>query len=128
MNRNSLSLALTLISFAGLAQVHLYTDSHSSSSSNSRSSYYRSGNHIVIDHDGISGFNIEMRGKIELSDDDKDVKSISPDGYLEITKTTFGGRRAIVLTPQGDGIKREYYEGGEKVDFEKEGGRQWLGE
>ena len=59
---------------------------------------------------GISNFNVESRGKIEVSDDDKDVKSISADWYLEITKTVFGSKRSIVITPQGSGLKREYFE------------------
>ena len=42
---------------------------------------------------GVTDFNIEMRGTIELTDDDKDVKSLSNDGYLEITKTVFGAKR-----------------------------------
>jgi hypothetical protein len=60
---------------------------------------------------GFSSFNIETRGRIELTDDDKDIKSISADGYLEITKTVFGSKRSLVITPQGNTIKREYYEG-----------------
>src|SRR5580765_1158185 len=82
---------------------------------------------ITINHNGFSNFNVEMRGKIELTDDDKDIKSISSDGYLEITKVTFGSRRSLVITPSENGIKREYYEGREKMDFEKEG-RKWLSE
>src|SRR5688572_27082918 len=46
---------------------------------------------------GLSDFNIEMRGTIELTDDDRDVKSLSNDGYLEITKTVFGAKRQIVI-------------------------------
>lgn len=75
----------------------------------------------------ISDFNVEVRGKIELSDDDKDVKGMSPDGYLEITKTVFGNKRSIVITPQGSGLKREYYESRTPVAFEPEG-RKWLSE
>jgi SOS response regulatory protein OraA/RecX len=76
---------------------------------------------------GISSFNVEMRGKIELTDNDKDIKSMSADGYLEITKTVFGSRRSIVITPDGSGLKREYYEGRTKVAFEPNG-RKWLSE
>src|SRR4051812_39400740 len=58
---------------------------------------------------GFNDFNIEMRGKIELTDDDKDIKSISDDGYLEINKTTFGSRRTIVIEALGAGkVKKEY--------------------
>ncbi|MFZ6009634.1 MAG: hypothetical protein ACOYXT_04740, partial [Bacteroidota bacterium] len=45
----------------------------------------------------LSDFNIELRGRIEVTDDDKDIKSISDDGYLEINKTVFGSRRTILI-------------------------------
>ena len=76
---------------------------------------------------GSSSFNVEVRGKIELTDDDKDIKSISADGYLEINKTVFGSKRTLVITPQGSAIKREYYEGRSSIPFEPEG-RKWMGE
>lgn len=105
------SLLLTSLIFTGFSQ--------SVWSSRSNTVFNRS--------NGISSFNVEMRGKIEVTDDDKDIKSISPDGYLEINKVTFGSRRTIVITPEGNGLKREYYEGREKLPFEPEG-RKWLGE
>jgi hypothetical protein len=76
---------------------------------------------------GMSSFNVEMRGKIELTDDDRDIKSMSADGYLEVTKTVFGSKRSIVISPQGGGLKREYYEGRTSIPYEPEG-RKWLGE
>ena len=76
---------------------------------------------------GLSNFNVESRGKFELSDDDRDIKSMSADGYLEIEKTVFGSRRSIIITPQGNTLKREYYEGRTAVAFEPEG-RKWLSE
>lgn len=81
----------------------------------------------VYNRGGISSFNVETRGKFEVTDDDKDIKSMSPDGYLEINKTVFGSKRTIVVTPQGSGLKKEYYEGRTLVPFEPEG-RKWLGE
>src|SRR5687767_11944575 len=61
---------------------------------------------------GLSDFNIEMRGKIELTEDDKNIKSMSDDGYLEINKTVFGSKRTIVIESLGAGrLKKEYYEG-----------------
>jgi len=77
---------------------------------------------------GSTDFNIEIRGKIEITDDDKDIKSISDDGYMEITKTVFGSKRAVVIESQGGGkMKKEYYEGRTKMDWEPNG-RQWLSE
>jgi hypothetical protein len=80
---------------------------------------------IYSTSNGLSSFNVEVRGKIELADDDKDVKSMSSDGYLEINKTVFGSKRTLVITPQGNSIKREYYEGRKQIDFEPEG-RKWM--
>lgn len=85
-------------------------------------------NNVVINHNnGFSSFNVEMRGKIEVTDDDRDIKSMSADGYLEINKVTFGSRRTIIITSDGAGLRREYYEGREKLPFEPDG-RQWLNE
>lgn len=77
---------------------------------------------------GMTDFNIEMRGKIELTDDDKDIKSISDDGYLEINKTVFGSKRTLVIEALGGGkVKKEYYEGRTKIEWEP-AGRQWMSE
>lgn len=77
---------------------------------------------------GLTSFNIEVRGKIEVTDDDKDIKSLSNDGYLQIAKTVFGSKRAIIIESLGGGtIKKEYYEGRTKMDWEPNG-RNWLSE
>ncbi len=81
----------------------------------------------IYNRGGMSSFSVETRGKMEVSDDDKDIKSMSDDGYLEITKTVFGSRRTIVISPTSTGLKREYYEGRTLVAWEPEG-RKWLGE
>lgn len=118
MKRTAIFFLLCLVTAVLSAQVEITSSSSTS----------HSGTRIVFNRNGISSFNVEVRGKIELTDDDKDIKSISADGYLEITKTTFGSRRSIVITPDGNGVKREYYEGRDKQDFERGGGRQWLSE
>ena len=76
---------------------------------------------------GISSFEVESRGKIILTDDDKDIKSMSPDGYLEVKKTVFGSKRTLIISSEGSGLRKEYYEGRTKVPFEPTG-RQWMGE
>jgi hypothetical protein len=77
---------------------------------------------------GLTSFNIESRGKIEITDDDKDIKSMSDDGYLEISKTVFGSKRSIIIESMGGGkLKKEYYEGRSKMDWET-AGKAWLGE
>lgn len=110
-----LSLAL-IASSTVWGQIGIYS---SNSSFNGKTVYKHS--------TGLTSFNVETRGKIELTDNDLDVKSMSPDGYLEITKTVFGNKRSIVITPQGNGLKREYYEGRTLVAFEPDG-RKWLSE
>jgi hypothetical protein len=85
------------------------------------------GKMTIRHNNGFQDFQVEMRGKMEISDDDKDIKSMSPDGYLEITKTTFGSRRTLVITSQGGNLKREYYEGRTSMPWEPEG-RKWLAE
>lgn len=82
---------------------------------------------ITYNRGGMNSFNVETRGKIEVTDDDQDVKSMSPDGYLEITKSVFGNKRTIVITPTATGLKREYYEGRTLQPYEPEG-RKWLSE
>jgi len=118
-----------LIILIAMATLPLYGQEMSAESSSSRShngdernvSRWRNSN-------GVTDFNIEMRGKIELTDDDKDVKSLSNDGYLEITKTVFGSKRSIIIESLGGGkIKKEYYEGRTKMDWEN-GGKSWLSE
>lgn len=77
--------------------------------------------------DGLNSFNVEIRGTIEVSDDDRDIKSMSHDGYFEVTKTSFGSRRSIKITREGSVLIKRYYEGRTEVDFDPEG-RKWLAE
>lgn len=75
----------------------------------------------------FSSFDVEIRGKIEVTDDDKDVKSLSPGGYLEVKKTVFGSKRTLIISNEGNTIRKEYYEGRTKIPFEP-AGKAWMGE
>jgi len=77
--------------------------------------------------DGLNSFNIEIRGTIEVSDDDRDISSMSHDGYFEVTKTSFGSRRTIKITREGSVLIKRYYEGRTEINFDPEG-RKWLAE
>ena len=116
----TLSLTLAFISMHAAAQVS--ASSENTIVDNGKSTYrHRTSN-------GFSDFDIEMRGKIEITDDDKDIKSMSDDGYLEITKTVFGSRRSIIIESMGGGkLKKEYYEGRTKMDWNSNG-KAWLSE
>ncbi|MEQ1584589.1 MAG: hypothetical protein ABL895_01815 [Cyclobacteriaceae bacterium] len=114
--------------FTALIFVFLIVTSAYSQSESTR--VYASGKDSKMTYknsDGFNTFNIEVRGTIEVTDDDRDIKSMSADGYLEITKTTFGSRRTLKISSQGNTIKREYYEGRTPVSYEPEG-RKWLSE
>jgi len=77
---------------------------------------------------GVYDFNVEYRGKIEISDDDQDIISLSDGGFVEISKTVFGSKRSIIIESLGGGkLKKEYYEGRTKMQWEPDG-RKWLSE
>jgi hypothetical protein len=131
---NSLFAKRIAASFFGLVlaaqPLVAQTTATSSSKSNSVSitSDSRDNTHRYKSSNGFDNFNVEYRGKIEITDDDKDIKSMSDDGYLEISKTVFGSKRSIVIESQGNGkIKKEYYEGRKETAWEP-GGKAWLAE
>lgn len=76
----------------------------------------------------LENFEIKYEGKIEVNEDDTDVESISSGGFLEISKTTFGSKRRIVIESVGRGeVDRRYYEGRRSKPFNPEG-QEWLAE
>ncbi len=77
--------------------------------------------------DPFNSFNIETRGTIEVSDDDRDISSMSHDGYFEVTKTSFGSKRTIKIIREGSVLIKRYYEGRTEVNFDP-AGRKWLAE
>ena len=84
----------------------------------------------VYKHTHIKGFNsfkIEFKGNIEVTDDDRDIKGISRGGYIDISKTTFGSKRRILIKTSSGGLERSYYEGRKRVAYEPSG-REWLAE
>ena len=75
---------------------------------------------------GSNKLDVEYDGRIEFTDDDKAIKSISRGGYLRIRSVSFGNRREILAEPNSDGtINYEYYEGRRRADFDAEG-KEWL--
>ena len=102
--------------------VSIAQNSHTStykSKSTSKTHQYRS-------NTGVSSTDLEYRGKIVFTDDDRDVKSISSGGFIKFSKRTFGTKRTIILEGNYNGtISREYREGSREVPYEPEG-RKWL--
>jgi beta-lactamase regulating signal transducer with metallopeptidase domain len=65
-------------------------------------------------------------GDIEFTDDDTDVKRLSPDGYLKIREGGwFVGRGVEFRADAAGNLKRRYFAGNSEKPFEPEG-RQWL--
>lgn len=114
------SVYFLLLMVASLV-AHAQSESTSISiSRNDSKTTYRNSN-------GLNSFDVEIRGTIEVSDDDRDIKSMSHDGYFEVTKTSFGSRRSIKITREGSVLIKRYYEGRTEVNFDPEG-RKWLAE
>lgn len=84
--------------------------------------------HFYKSKDSFSAYEIEYKGKIVLTDDDRDVKSISPDGYLRITKSSFGNSRKIEIESDDKGnLTKKYYDGRTEEAF-MPNGQEWLEE
>lgn len=114
-----MGIAVALLALFVMAQdVHGQKTSTSISSDGDR---YR-----FTQRSGSNKLDIEYDGKIEFTDDDKAIKSISRGGYLMIRKTSFGNRREILAEPKSDGtIDYEYREGRRTMEFDDEA-REWL--
>jgi hypothetical protein len=126
---NTSSLTRLLACFFGLLlilQPALAQDFSVSRSTNIESD--KSGTTKWKTSSGMNSFNVEYRGKIEIEDDDKDIKSMSDGAYLEISKTVFGSKRSIVIESIGGGkFKKQYYESRTMVNWDP-AGRAWLAE
>ena len=117
-----------LLNFLLLTACAYVYGQHESASTSERTSINGNETHRWTTKTGVTDFNIEIRGKIEVTDDDKDIKTLSNDGYIKITKTVFGSKRTIQIESLGGGqVKREYFEGRTQMDWETNG-KQWLGE
>jgi predicted RNA-binding protein with EMAP domain len=82
--------------------------------------------HTYRNNTGVTSTDLEYRGKIIFTDDETDVKYISPGGFLRFSKRSFGNKRTIFLEGEDQGvITREYREGSKKLPFDPEG-RKWM--
>ena len=68
-----------------------------------------------------TGLNIRTKGQIEFTDDDADVKSVSPDGYLSIEEHRGWTTRKYEVTPTG----RRYLVNGQSQPIDNDA-RAWL--
>ena len=71
-------------------------------------------------------YKIRYKGSIRLNEYDKDITSISQNGYFEVSKIVFGNIRKIEITSDQNGkLTKKYYEGKIEGNYEREG-KQWL--
>ncbi|RLD25491.1 MAG: hypothetical protein DRI54_04765, partial [Bacteroidetes bacterium] len=76
--------------------------------------------------DNFSDYDIQVKGKIKVNNDDTGIISISPGGSLKVSKKTFGNKRAVLIESNSKGdLNYEYYEGRTKIDYIPEG-EKWL--
>lgn len=82
--------------------------------------------HTYKNNTGVTNTELEYRGKIIFTEDETDVKYISPGGFLRFGKRSFGNKRSIILEGESNGvIYREYREGSKKLPFEPDG-KRWM--
>jgi len=106
---------LTMVPAALLAQKNVTT-----SISNDKS--------IISVKDGKNNFRVEVKGSIELSENDDDVIGLSRGGYFEVSKKAFGKSRKVKIEPGNNGqLVKTYYEGRKKISFVPDG-QKWLAE
>jgi beta-lactamase regulating signal transducer with metallopeptidase domain len=75
---------------------------------------------------GSEKLEIKRHGDVTFTDDDTDVKSISPGGYLTIKDGGWITSRSVEFDAGSDGtIRRRYWEGWSEKPFEP-AGRLWL--
>lgn len=75
---------------------------------------------------GTEKLQVNYRGAIEFTDDDTDVKGISPGGYLKIREGGLFSSRTVELRADASGtLERRYWVGSSEKPFEPEG-REWL--
>ena len=103
--------------------------SASSSSERTSSSQHKSGDdqkgNYIWSNDN-QRIEIEYKGRIEFTDDDADVKALSPGGYLRIREGRLPNRTSVEFDADDKGnIIRRYWSGTSERPFEPEG-RQWL--
>jgi beta-lactamase regulating signal transducer with metallopeptidase domain len=87
----------------------------------------RSSGNFTWSNDGEK-LQVNYRGEIEFTDDDVDVKSLSPGGWLRIRRTSKGESVSHTVEFQADGsgnIERKFWAGSAERPFDPEG-RKWL--
>ena len=70
---------------------------------------------------------VSYSGKFEFTDDDSDVRQISPGGYLKVSDGKWLGRHSVEIRESNGQLVRRYFVNASERPFEPEG-RAWLHE
>jgi hypothetical protein len=75
--------------------------------------------------DDYNRMDLEIRGSVEFTDNDSDVKNISSDGYFRLEHWSGGPSRIYLVRPGSNGIERLYSVEGASKALDADG-RAWL--
>lgn len=76
--------------------------------------------------DGRYELQVDGRGDIEITDDDRDIRSISNGGYLEIEEVDGRERHRIRIDGEADGrLDYQYWRDGQRAEFDNDA-RAWF--
>jgi beta-lactamase regulating signal transducer with metallopeptidase domain len=78
----------------------------------------------VWSHNGEK-IEVKYSGKFEFTDDDADVRDMSPGGYLKVSDGAWLGRHSVEIRERNGQLERRYYVNASERPFEPEG-RAWL--
>ena len=80
----------------------------------------------MTEHNGMTSFDVQLDGKIEFTDDDADVKSLSPNGRFRLEEGGwFSGRTYEVKADSAGNLTKSYSVGRTTKPLDDEG-RAWL--
>jgi beta-lactamase regulating signal transducer with metallopeptidase domain len=81
----------------------------------------------ITTRDGMRSLSVKIDGAIEFSDDDRDIKSISPGGHFQVEEATSLSRRAYEVKADSAGNLTKTYSVDASVRPLDAEGQAWLG-
>ena len=84
--------------------------------------------YMHTDSDRNYSLEVEMRGDIEVSEDDREIIFVSDGGYVEIEEESRGTTHQLRIEGEAGGqLVFRYRRDGKRMEFDQQG-RDWLGE
>lgn len=129
LTTKTMLLGYTLLAFLLLQPANIFGQKSSNSSkSHSININNRNGKSTIKISDNGKNFKIEYEGEFTISDDDKDIIAITNGGFIDISKSSFGNKRRVLIESDRNGnLIRKYYEGRSEKEYNPDG-KSWLAE